>query len=262
MESTKVIYYSDELNDEFSKGGITAKPIDGSYKYEGTIFRPLARCIVYHFIAKLFGFVFLKAVYGHKVVGKEKLKKAKGYFLYGNHTNAMADPFIPTLIKPFSDTYVLVHPDNVSMPVLGNITPCLGAIPLPDGKDAYKNFMNYVEKLNQKGKGIMIYPEAHIWPFYTHIRPFRHESFHYPVKFNAPVYCFTNTYQERKNRKRPRIVTYIDGPFYVNEELKRQERIVDLRNRVYDAMCEEAKHSNIEVIKYIKKEGGPSDGQY
>ena len=33
MKDVKVIYYNDELNDEFSKAKIKAKKIDGKYKY-------------------------------------------------------------------------------------------------------------------------------------------------------------------------------------------------------------------------------------
>lgn len=33
------------------------------------------------------------------------------------------------------------------------------------------------------------------------------------LQLKCPVMCFTNTYQKRKHGQKPRIVTYIDGPF-------------------------------------------------
>ena len=98
----------------------------------------------------------------------------------------------------------------------------------------------------------MIYPEAHIWPFYTKIRPFADSSFRYPIQYGCPVFCFTNTYQKRRFSKTPRIVTYVDGPFFPNENLDRKEKQADLRNRVYEAMCERSKMNNVELIKYVK----------
>lgn len=65
----------------------------------------------------------------------------------------------------------------------------------------------------------MIYPEAHIWPFYTGIRPFPDTSFRYPVQQKLPVFCLTNTYQRRGKSHIPQIVTYLDGPFYPDAEL-------------------------------------------
>ena len=106
----------------------------------------------------------------------------------------------------------------------------------------------------EKGYSITIYPEAHIWPYYTGIRNFKSVSFKYPVQLNVPSFCMTNTYQSYgKNKKRVKIVTYIDGPFFPDENLKTmKEKQEDLRNRIYQQMCERSKNSNVEVIKYIK----------
>ena len=99
----------------------------------------------------------------------------------------------------------------------------------------------------------MIYPEAHIWPFYTKIRPFPDASFKYPVQYKTPVFCFTNIYQKRRFSKNPRMLTYIDGPFFPDESLSLKEQRKDLRDRVYNTMVERSKLNNIEIIKYIKK---------
>ena len=72
-----VIYYEDELNDEFSPGGITPRRIDGSYKYGGTFLRPLARAFIYHFLAKIIAFCYMKLTWGHRIVGRKKLKTFK-----------------------------------------------------------------------------------------------------------------------------------------------------------------------------------------
>lgn len=254
MREQKVIYYKNELEDEFSKAQITPRRIDEKYRYKLSCGGRFLRIILYYGIAKPLGIIFLKIKYGHRIVNKDVLKNAreKGFFLYGNHTNAGADPFIPSVIDYLSDLYVIVHPNNVSMPVLGKITPILGALPLPDDLNAARNFNKTVDGLVQDGKCILIYPEAHIWPFYTKIRPFTAASFGYPVKNKVPVYCFTNTYQKRRFRKTPRIVTYVDGPFFADESLPKSQQKERLRNEVYDTMVSRSVNSNIEIIKYIK----------
>ena len=98
---------------------------------------------------------------------------------------------------------------------------------------------------------ISVYPEAHIWPYYSKIRNFVSTSFKYPVKFNKPVFSFTTTYKERKGR-RPKITVYIDGPFYPNKNLNTKKAQEELRNVVYDKMCERAKNTDVEYYKYIK----------
>ncbi len=257
MDKRKVIYYEDELNDEFSVAQITPKKIDENYKYfSPSIFKRITHFFWYRMVFTPIAFFYTKIALHHKVVGRRLLKpfKKKGYFIYGNHTQDIGDAFMPNMLNVPQDMYIIVHPNNVSMPFLGKITPSLGALPLPDGMGAYKNFMSAIEKRIEERCGIIIYPEAHIWPFYTKIRPFTDVSFSYPIRLKTPVFCFTNTYQKRKLSKKPRIVTYIDGPFYPDDTLSQKEQRKALRDMVYNTMCERSKLSSIEWIKYIKKE--------
>ena len=256
----KIIYYENELEDEFSQAKIVPRKIDGKYDYEGGLFRKLGRLFFYYIIAKPIAFLFLKIKYRHRIENKQCIKKwlrttDSGFFLYGNHTNAGADALIPTMVGHPVGVHVIVHPNNVSMPVLGKITPSLGAIPLPDDKAAMKNFNTAIAHNISKKKCIAIYPEAHIWPYYTKIRPFKDNSFRYPVQYDVPVFCFTNTYQKRERGKTPQIVTYLDGPFYADKSLSSREQRKKLHEQVMSSMQFYCKKSNVEMIQYVKKEG-------
>jgi 1-acyl-sn-glycerol-3-phosphate acyltransferase len=254
----KVICYTDELNDEFSSASITPKRIDGSYRYmrKGFMDR-FAHVLFYRIIAEPLAWLFLKIKFNHNIINNNLLKaeKSEGYYLYGNHTNPVADAFIPSMLTFPKKASVIVHPNNVSMPILGKVTPYLGALPLPDDKAAMKNFGAALTEIIRSKNPIVIYPEAHIWPYYTDIRNFKDASFHYPVTDNTPVYCFTNTYHKKRLGKGCKIVTYVDGPFFPDEKAttpkaKRQS----LRNQVYDMMKMRAKENTVEKIHYIKKE--------
>ncbi|NLM01138.1 MAG: hypothetical protein GX220_06775 [Treponema sp.] len=258
-EKRKVIYYSDELNDEFSLTQITTRKIDAAYDYDGKPFtRCLARLIIYRIIAIPLAALFLKIKFGHKIENKNIIKEfykkhKKGFFIYGNHTNDMADAYIPTMITLPRAAYVIVHANNVSIPIMGKFTPYLGAIPLPDDFTAARNFNQSIKKKIEKKCAIIIYPEAHIWPYYTKIRSFSDTSFRYPVQYNVPVFAFTNVYQKRRFRKLPKMITYIDGPFFLDKTLTVKEQKKILRDNVYAAMCERSKLNNVEYIRYEKK---------
>lgn len=257
MDKRKIIYYSDELNDEFSTAKITPKAIDGRYVYcHSSLIKRFTHFFWYRIIFTPIAFFHSKLIHHHKTVGKEKLRRYKktGYFMYGNHTQDIGDAFIPNMINFPKTNYFIVHANNVSMPFLGRITPSLGAIPIPDNMEAYKNFASAVERRIKEGNCVVIYPEAHIWPYYTKIRSFPDTSFTYPVKYSCPVFCFTNTYQKRRFSKKPKIISYIDGPFFANEELPQRSRKKELRDRVYECMTERAKCSTVEQITYIKRE--------
>ena len=257
METKKVIYYEDELNDEFSGTYIKPIKIDENYKYlhKNPIWN-ICSYILQNIISMPIKLLYSKIKFRIKYVGKEKIKpyKKQGYFIYVNHTQNFADTFIPSNPIYPKRNFFIVNPENVSMKFLGNIVQMLGALPLPDNKKAMANFQETIKQKIEKGYAITIYPEAHIWPYYTKIRPFKDVSFTYPSKLFVPVFCMTNTYQMRgKNKDKIQIVTYIDGPFFSNEGLALKERKEDLRNKVYNTMVERSKNSNIEHIEYIRK---------
>ena len=257
MDKRKVIYYTDELNDEFSLAEITPRVIDKNYVYVHTsLFKKFTRFFWYRVVFFPIAILYSKIKFRHKVVNQEVIKPYKkgGYFLYGNHTQDIGDAFMVQRINKRKGKYVIVHPNNVSMPVLGKLTPSLGALPLPDDMVAYKNFIKAVETRIKQNKCVVIYPEAHIWPYYTGIRPFVDTSFQYPIKLSVPTFCFTNTYQKRRFSKKPRIVTYVDGPFFPNDKLSLKEQRAELRNMVYNCMCERATNSEVNWIQYIKKD--------
>ena len=252
----KTIYFEDELNDEFSGIVRNTIKIDGDFEYiKKSSLWNLTSFFVYRIVMVPVAWLYTKIKFRHKVVNKKVLKKTDGgYFMFGNHTLMGGDAFIPNVINLPKKTYTIVHPDNLSKFGLKNFLQMNGALPLPATTSATKNFMEAIEKRVIEGHAIQIYPEAHIWPYYTKIRPFKSTSFRYPVKFDEPTYCFTNTFHKRKFSKKPKVITYVDGPFYPNKDLPPKEREQDLRDRVYETMRLRSELNTYEYIKYERKE--------
>ena len=248
----RIIYYKDET-EEFSGTDFHGEKAGAGYEY---IRDGFGVSFLYNVIARPAAFLYSKLALGQKTVGKEKLKEAEkaGIFVYGNHTQRTGDPFIPNVFLFPRRVFFIVHPDNVNIPVIGRYTPALGALPLPGDMKAYRNFISAIGMRVSEGGAVVIYPEAHIWPYYTRIRDFPDTSFGYPCKDGTPAFCFTNTYKKRRVFKRPRVVTYIDGPFYPDMRLPLKQRTKRLRDEVYSAMCARSALSDCEYIRYIKKE--------
>ncbi|MBD8923554.1 hypothetical protein EGR52_09120 [bacterium] len=253
----KIIYYEDELNDEFSKSSIEPRIIDEKYKYvhKNPLWN-LCSFVLQNILSVPIKILYAKIKFRIKYIGKEKIKpyKNEGYFIYGNHTQPFADTFIPSIPMYPKRNFLIVNPVNISLKGTGTLVEMLGAMPIPSNKSAMKNFLEAIKQKINKGYAITIYPEAHIWPYYTKIRQFKDVSFKYPVQLEKPAFCITNTYQSYgKNNKKIKIVSYIDGPFFPNKELTLKEQQKELRNKIYNCMDERSKNSNIEHIKYIKK---------
>lgn len=257
-QKRKILYYSDELNDDFAGTNIEQKKLPDDFKYiNGNIFFKIGAFLITCF-ALPFLFLINKILYHQKVVNKRALKRAKssGYFIYCNHTNACLDAFTPQLTSCPRKAFIICNPDATSIKGIRTLVLMLGAIPLPTSTGLTFGYIDCIKKRIEKKKVIAIYPEAHIWPYYTDIRPFKADSFVYPVDTNKPVFCYTNVYKKKKIGKRPKVVTYIDGPFYPSEDLTKKENMAYLRDKVYSTMKKRVDSNPTYKYKYIyvKKE--------
>jgi len=164
----------------------------------------------------------------------------------------LGDVFNPFIINP-THPYIICNQSNLGIPILGPLLPMAGALPIPDNISGKKNLFIAISKRYREGKPIVFYPEAHLWPCYTKIRPFEKSAFAFPAKENASIFTATTIYKKSKTRKKPSITIYIDGPFKADPELPKKERMEYLSNQAKTVMENRSKLSNYEYIKYQKR---------
>ena len=251
----KKYYYSDEVNDDFAMAKIKVNKHDPHFKYVHTnlVWRFIAT-IIYRCIGIPVAFLINKIGFGQRIKNKRILKKNKhkGYFVYVNHTHGLLDAFTPSQLS-FKRAYIIVSRETVSIPGIKGLVSMFGAIPVYNSFDEVSDFNNCIKTRIQQGNCIAIYPEAHIWPRYTKIRPFKKDSFRYPVDLKAPIYVLTNTWQKRRFTKSLKVVSYLSGPILPDENLPRKEAIEELRNRVlYEMTRVTSSVKQIDKYQYIK----------
>ncbi len=176
-----------------------------------------------------------------------------GYFLYGNHTHPEGDVFGPIRFVMPKRLSAIISAANLRVPVLGRFLIPYGCLVVPDSPEGMRDFTNGIRDRIEKKNCVLIYPEAHVWPWCTFIRPFSEVSFHYPVDLSAPSFCMTTTYQKPRHGKKPRIVVYFDGPFMPDISLGRREARKRLHDDILSCMQERSKNSDYEYVKYMRK---------
>lgn len=254
----KVIYYDDALSDDFAGTNIQKTVVDGSFPYIHTnpVWRILA-FIAYYLIAFPLVWFFERVILGMRFENKKAVKQCKDtpYFLYGNHTG-WYDAFTPNLISVPRRNRILVGADTVSIKGLRSIVQMLGAVPIPTTAKGMKQFVQAVDHFH-KDCNITIYPEAHIWPYFTGVRPFSDASFGYAVKHNSPVFAFFTAYTAPKGFlscfRKANMTVYISDPFYPDTSLSPRQARAKLRDQVYAFMVEKSALSDYEVYKYISR---------
>jgi len=203
-------------------------------------------------------FAYLYCIFGlHvKIKNRSVLKDCvkSGFFLYGNHTQPIGDAFIPVMAIALRRCYVVASPANMGIPVLGSLLPILGALPFPDSISGLKKLNEAIRLRISEKCCIVFYPEAHVWPWYTEIRHFPAAPFGFPVECDAPSFCMTTTYQKRKNKKKPGITIYLDGPFYPDRSLSKKKQKEQLRDGIYDCMIRRSQNSTNRYVNYEKGE--------
>ena len=251
----KVRYYKDELNDDFAGNDIKTKKLPEDHKYiKKNPFWKVASFILYYIIALPIVAVYNTIVHGERIKNKRILKKYRknGYYIYGNHTMAAADAFTPGRVTFPKKANIIVSPDAVSIPVVSSLVEMLGGIPIATSLHGMKGFTEALKNYSDRGKVVMIYPEAHIWPYYTGIRPFKDVSFKYPAKDGRPVFCFTRVFEKRRFSRRPKVAVYVDGPFFPQDGFSVKQNQKYLRECVYEMMKKRAELNEVEYVKYVK----------
>lgn len=256
----KIVYYSDPLNDDFAGTKIKPKKVSKKYKY--VHYNPIWRLfstLLYYVIAVPVVWFYSKICRGVKFVNVKAVRKArkgqkKGVFLYGNHTTVL-DAYTPNLASYPHRNRIVVSPDAVAVKGVKSIVGLMGGIPVPDDIAGMRKFTKSLEYYINHKNNVAIYPEAHIWPFYTGVRPFKDTSFAYPVMLDTPVVaCFTAFTKPSGIIGRFRhanVTMYYSDPIYPDKTLPKKEAQKQLRDKVYNFMkeCSE-KYSTYDYIVY------------
>jgi len=247
----KTVYY-DSTEEDFVTSKNQKYQLKDNYKWiHNNVFYIIFSYLLYYPFA-LFGFIYTKLILRVKIKNRKVLKGYKGYYYYSNHTQEIGDIFNPVLVNFPRRPYFICSPANLGIPILGKLLPMLGALPIPSSIHAMIKF-NEAVKTRSKNHPLIIYPEAHLWPWATEIREFKGSSFKYPVENNLPIFIATTTYQKSKIFKKPKITIYLDGPYFKDGKLSRKENISKLHDIAYDVMIKRSKNSNYSYIEYKKK---------
>ena len=259
----KTVHY-ESLTQEFAATK-DWKRVDLPEGYRYVRKNPLYRAwswFLYYVVAIPLAFLVLKIGTLYRVKGKKKLRavrKKGGLFLYMNHTAILADVTIPLVSVGFPRRVrIICNREAVSKPVIRSIVSCLAGLPLP-GEDVRqgKDFMEAIEHYVGKGEDILVFPEAHIWPRCTFIRPFAPHAFVYPARMGRPVLAAVTTYKKRKVLRflPPTPVIHLGGPFLPDMSLPLSERTRLLEEEVRSFMEEKAASlDNYESIEYVPME--------
>ncbi len=254
----KVVYYRDALNDEFSGTKIKRIPL-GDYDYcPKNIFFRMFSWFVYWIVAFPLFWVGTKLIYHIRIRGRKnrRLTRGQGVFIYGNHTQ-IADAWTGQIFAARGKrAYIVCNQDTTSIKGVRWLVNALGAIPTPENPAEAERFNACIRKRIKQKRAISIFPEAHIWPYSTHIRPFGDEAFALPAELGVPVVAMAATYRKRKILKSrpPYITLHISKPFYPNMKLSLPQRKKELRDYVYDYLLDKAaSEENYEYIAYVKQ---------
>lgn len=259
----KVVTYTSTTQD-FVKSADQNHHLPASYRYyhgHGLTQRCFYHIIYFlaYLICCVYGYLWL----GIRIKGKRQMKRtlrklhAKSSFIYGNHTLPGGDIALSVLMNYPHHISAVVALGNIGIPVIGPMLHQLDFLAVPHTLEERKNFKIAMTHLVEDGTTFMIYPEAHVWPWYTKIRDFSSTSMRYPVRFKTPSFVATTTFHRRRFawlNPRPAITVYIDGPFYPdNLEASEQEQKESLHAKIVETMRKRAELSDYQYVIYHKE---------
>ena len=261
-EKERVFYYENEEDDPIKTSEQEKKVEVGlpeGYEFiPKNIFVRIYSALLFR-IFWIFGQWYEKKYWQAKFYGREKLKevRGKGYVIYANHTNPFHDVFGPAMAAD-RRIFTIISPVNLKIPGIGKYLPMIGGLPLGKTKEEKAAFNEAVDKRLKQKKVLVIYPEAHVWPYATKIRKFPagDRSFKYATRNNLPIFTMTTTYHKRVKGKKgdlPRMDVCLDGPFWPDPKKSEEENRARLAEEAFKSMQKMSKNNSYEYFKYIKK---------
>ena len=255
-KKTRKIYYTDELNDDFNElDGVKKRPpLKPHYHYvHHNPFRRLLDGFLYYGFAKPILAVFC-FFHGIRYKNKKNLKvlKKRGAFIYSNHV-ALSDVFKFQSLVFNRKVNIIGYSDTSAIPVAGLLVKAFGYLPISMEASNLRGLREGCEFLvKERNQHVLIYPEAHIWPYYTKIRPFKSVSFIYPAESMCPVVPAVTVFRKVFYSKKPRQTIIFGHPIFPQEELTVNENRDYLRDKCYEEMVRIAQSvDQYEYIEYI-----------
>lgn len=248
-------YYYTKATDDVINSANQDYELAANYQILPSTFLGKAWSKVIRVLATGFAWVYSRLILRVHIIGKNKLKSYKNhpYFVYGNHTQVLNDVFMPLTLFGSQQYYALASQSNWGIPFIGKFLLPYGGLPVGKNIKQSIKLLRAIETLVKQNKHILIYPEAHLWPYYTKIRPFPSTSMNFPVTLKTPIFVMTTTYHKPSIGKRPKIKVYIDGPFWPDQSLTKKEQQIQLQEKVAQQMKQHAKTSDYSYYQYVQK---------
>lgn len=189
-----------------------------------------------HFITKFF--------YGFKIEGKENIENiTTGKVTVSNHVHPLDCTMVGLANAPKKTFYTSLE-TNFKIPIVRRIIKLLNTVPIPQNIKYTKAFMDSIDELLKNNKTVHFYPEGSLWPRYDKIRHFKNGAFDFAVRNNVPIVPMVIKFNKPKKinnfiKTRSTITLVIQKPIYPNRLLRKKEAITDLKERVYQSMCNE-----------------------
>lgn len=174
--------------------------------------------------------IFLKVVYGCRVVGKENLKALgkNGAICVTNHVSYLDTLFARAAIGQFRGFYTMA-PYNNKKGLGGWFMRHGGMWPFSPNLTAMKHLMQEMDARLKEGKIVHFYAEQAMWVNYQKPRPMKDGAFYYANKYGVPVLPVFFTFRKNKRGHMRRLVVHILPAVYPDQELPRGKRIAAMR---------------------------------
>lgn len=228
--------------------------IDENYKFvpRSKIYKLFSKIIYLIVLPILYG--YNKLVHGLKIEGLDNLwKTVGGKIIVSNHIHPMDCTFAGIATSP-NKLYFPTIKSNFEIPVICHIIKMLNAIPIPEGMDAKKKFIETIDNLLQKGNMVIFYPEGSMWPYYDKLRIFKKGAFKFAANNMVPIVPMVYTYRiprgiRRIINRKPLITLTILPAVYpdINKIEMKNEIAEELREQVHQKMQDGIDNKNIIV---------------
>ena len=182
-----------------------------------------------------------KILWGYQVRGKENLKGIKRGITICNHATVQDGFTIVPSLYP-RKVYTTVLEENMGYPVVSQFFRSVGAVPIPNDRKLFVQFLKETRNISNKNIFIQIFPEGSLIPYCDHIREFMPGAFHIAYDCKNPIIPMVTTFHKRKGiyrlKRKPSIRLNVLTPYYIDYNLPKKEAINKAKEDLFNIINE------------------------
>jgi 1-acyl-sn-glycerol-3-phosphate acyltransferase len=204
------------------------------------VYKRMLSFVFYYLIAFPLLWIYVTFLLGVRFRHRKYLRDIKGgAVLVSNHVHTLDSAMNGVAAFPKKPIFTGLKA-NFRLPLAGFLVNILGTVPVPETRSESRVFLNELTRHARSGRFVHFFPEGHLIPYDTELRPFKKGAFQVAEEADVPIVPIGIAFKEKTSifplLAKQKVVLSVGKPIYPDSFRLKREQIAYLQDASFGAM--------------------------